>query len=263
MALTRFPIETTNPKIEVTLPVGRHVLELVVEDSAGLRSAPDQIVIEVRKEVAVPTITGINPVSGIRGNTVDAVINGTNLSGATAVDFSGSGITAKIRTGGTAGQLPVSLIIAADAATGARSFTVKTPAGTAASPTGVAFSVAVEPKIIPVEPRVLPIDIKPIDIKPIEPQPVIAEPQPLTIKPIVAEPQPLAVSPIIAEPKLVIAEPKLAIVDVIDKPATPGGLNFSPGLSGTDTMLRTAMPSKAAPKSKAAAKKSPTTRKKK
>ncbi|MBT0666008.1 hypothetical protein KI809_16980 [Geobacter pelophilus] len=209
MALTRFPIETTNPKIEVTLPVGRHVLELVVEDSAGLRSAPDQIVIEVRKEVAVPTITGINPVSGIRGNTVDAVINGTNLTGATAVDFSGSGITAKIRTGGTAGQLPVSLIIAADAATGARSFTVKTPAGTAASPTGVAFSVAVEPTIIPVEPRVLPIDIKPIDVKLIDPQPVIAEPQPLTIKPIVAEPQPLAVSPIIAEPKLVVTEPKL------------------------------------------------------
>ncbi len=58
MALTRFPLETTEPKIEVTLPVGRHVLELVVEDSAGLRSAPDTVVIEVKKVIITsPTIT--------------------------------------------------------------------------------------------------------------------------------------------------------------------------------------------------------------
>ena len=42
-----FPIETEQPEIEVTLPLGRHVLELVVEDSAGLRSAPDTVVITV------------------------------------------------------------------------------------------------------------------------------------------------------------------------------------------------------------------------
>lgn len=50
---TRFPIETDQPVIEVTLPVGRHVLELVVEDSAGLRSAPDTVVITVQRADAV------------------------------------------------------------------------------------------------------------------------------------------------------------------------------------------------------------------
>jgi Bacterial Ig-like domain (group 2) len=46
---TKFPFETDQPEFEVTLPVGRHVLELVVEDSAGLRSAPDTVVITVKK----------------------------------------------------------------------------------------------------------------------------------------------------------------------------------------------------------------------
>ncbi len=49
MAWTQCPLETTDPKIEVTLPVGRHVLELIVEDSAGLRSAPATVVITVQK----------------------------------------------------------------------------------------------------------------------------------------------------------------------------------------------------------------------
>ena len=53
---TRFPIETDQPVIEVTLPVGRHVLELVVEDSAGLRSAPDTVVITVQRADAVAVV---------------------------------------------------------------------------------------------------------------------------------------------------------------------------------------------------------------
>lgn len=288
MALTRFPIETTNPRIEVTLPVGRHVLELVVEDSAGLRSAPDQIVIEVRREAAVPTISGINPVSGIRGNTVDAVINGANLAGATAVSFSGNGITAKIRSGGTAEQLPVSLIIAADAETGARTFTVTTPAGTATSPGRVTFSVTVEPKIIPVEPRVSPLDVKPIVTDPLpvitEPKLVITEPQPVIAEPrlVVTEPQPIVAEPklvitepraviaepklVVAEPRAVVAEPRLAITDVIEKPATPviEARAVVADVGGT-AITRTVTPGKAAPKTKgaSAAKKSAPARKKK
>jgi hypothetical protein len=67
MATTSFPIETTNPKVEVTLPVGQHVLELIVVDSAGLRSAPATVVITVQKAEEV-SIT-IDPPSAtlIRG----------------------------------------------------------------------------------------------------------------------------------------------------------------------------------------------------
>ena len=59
-----FPIETDQPQIEVTLPVGRHVLELVVEDSAGLQSAPSTVVITV--EQAPPVINQIQPNSSSR-----------------------------------------------------------------------------------------------------------------------------------------------------------------------------------------------------
>ena len=42
-SLDDFPIRTNRPRIDVTLPVGRHEFELVVVDSAGLRSAPTRL----------------------------------------------------------------------------------------------------------------------------------------------------------------------------------------------------------------------------
>lgn len=47
MALTRFPIETDRPEIEVTLPVGTHTLKLVVRDNEGFESRPDSVTITV------------------------------------------------------------------------------------------------------------------------------------------------------------------------------------------------------------------------
>jgi len=49
-SISDFPIETSEPKIEVTLPPGRHVFELVVVDSAGLKSLPDRVNVVIRKE---------------------------------------------------------------------------------------------------------------------------------------------------------------------------------------------------------------------
>jgi len=100
-----------------------------------------------------PTITKIEPSSGLQGSTVPATIFGTNLSGATAVTFSGSGLTAVLRTGGTATALPITLTIAEDAAAGARTFSVITPAGTAQSG-AVSFTVIQAPRI-EVEPESL------------------------------------------------------------------------------------------------------------
>lgn len=83
-----FPFETDNPQIEVALPVGTHVLELVVEDSAGLRSLPDTVVITVeREEIPDAEITAIEPVSGLQGATFNASISGTGFAEATAVTF--------------------------------------------------------------------------------------------------------------------------------------------------------------------------------
>src|SRR5439155_5934921 len=81
-----------------------------------------------------PIITGISPSSGTAGTSLGATISGSNLGGATAVAFSGSGVTATIGTGGTASSLPITVAIAAGAATNTRTFTVTNPAGTSAPP---------------------------------------------------------------------------------------------------------------------------------
>ncbi len=79
---TRFPIETNEPTIEVDLPVGTHVLELIVEDSAGLRSEPDIVTIVV---VGIPAITDINPKRGVPGDQV--ILTGQNFVNVQQVVF--------------------------------------------------------------------------------------------------------------------------------------------------------------------------------
>src|SRR5205807_10095978 len=75
---------------------------------------------------------------------------GTDLRGATACSFSGSGVTATIGTGGTASSLPIIVTIAAGAATDTRTFAVTTPAGT--SPAFSGFTVTSEPIITGISP---------------------------------------------------------------------------------------------------------------
>jgi len=95
----------------------------------------------LNKVVVPASITAITPSSGNVGSTVDAVITGSNLEGAIAVDFTGSGVTARILQGGTSTSLPVRITIAADAALGARSFTVTTADSKASSPADAVFTI--------------------------------------------------------------------------------------------------------------------------
>ena len=93
-----------------------------------------------------PTLTGVFPQGGQQGRSVEVTITGTNLGKATAVWFSGSGITAEIKekTGqaavlfngaGVSGRVPTdaqlvaSLTIAADAPLGIQQIRVVTPYG--------------------------------------------------------------------------------------------------------------------------------------
>jgi len=101
---------------------------------------------------AIPTITGIRPSSGAQGTTIAATISGSNLGGATAVAFSGSGVTATIGSGGTATSLPVAIAIEAGALTGTRMVTVSTPAGTSTPFTGFTVASSVVPAISGINP---------------------------------------------------------------------------------------------------------------
>jgi hypothetical protein len=141
-----FPIETDQAQIEVIFPVGRHVLELVVEDSAGLQSAPSTVVITV--EQAPPVIDQIQPNSRQQGETVQAQISGENLLGISEVSFAGSGVSATILPGCSNTSVFIEMIILPQATTGSHNFTITTPGGTATSPAGVEFMVT--PAVAPV-----------------------------------------------------------------------------------------------------------------
>ncbi len=71
-----------------------------------------------------PVITSISVSSGTRGATLSATIIGLNFNEATAVSFSGTGVTARIGSGRNSTTLPVVISIASDAALGPRTFTV-------------------------------------------------------------------------------------------------------------------------------------------
>ncbi|OGF57340.1 MAG: hypothetical protein A2Z21_02325 [Candidatus Fraserbacteria bacterium RBG_16_55_9] len=94
----------------------------------------------------LPTIAGIEPTSVLPGSTIQASIGGTNLLEATAITFSGSGVTAVLQAGGTATTLPITITVAADASPGARTFIITALAGTASSGQ-VTFTVLQYPRI--------------------------------------------------------------------------------------------------------------------
>ena len=76
-----------------------------------------------------PIMPGISPDSVHQGNTLEVVISGTDLIGATVVSF-GSGITVNSFTIDSANQITASISVAPDAATGLRDISVTTPGGT-------------------------------------------------------------------------------------------------------------------------------------
>jgi hypothetical protein len=121
------PANATSGKITITTPGGTafSTTDFIVPGSPG------------------PAITTLSPDSGAPGATLGATITGTNLSGATAVTFSGTGVTATIGTGGTATStsLPMVISIAANAQVGLRTVTVTTPSGTSSPFSGFTISV--------------------------------------------------------------------------------------------------------------------------
>ncbi|MBI2150795.1 MAG: hypothetical protein HYU27_09370, partial [Acidobacteria bacterium] len=83
--------------------------------------------------IVTGSVMSITPAAGAPGTTLSATIRGTtmgpNLSAATAVTFSGSGITATIGSGATEISLPITITIAPGATTGLRTVTVTTAVG--------------------------------------------------------------------------------------------------------------------------------------
>jgi hypothetical protein len=75
------------------------------------------------------TLTSIAPTTGVRGTTVPVTLTGTNLTGASAVTFSGGNVTCTGITS-TSTTVKANCAIAVGAASGGRTVTVTTPIGT-------------------------------------------------------------------------------------------------------------------------------------
>jgi hypothetical protein len=114
-------------------------------DGLGLRFSPFGTFTSVPTILQAPVlqITSLNPASGQAGSTVALAINGANLSGVTAVQFSPStGITVS-NVNATATQVTATVIIAASATAGQRNVSVSSPAGTSNS---LAFAIQTPPQ---------------------------------------------------------------------------------------------------------------------
>ncbi len=69
-------------------------------------------------------VTSISPGRAAVGQEIDATIHGTGLRSASEVAFEGDGVTASIRDGATANELPITISVARSAELGPRSFRV-------------------------------------------------------------------------------------------------------------------------------------------
>lgn len=97
-----------------------------------------------------PAVTSIQPGSGYQGQTLNAVIEGRNLTGATAVSL-GSGITASI-TGTSATRVTAAITISNSAVVGGRDVSVSTPGGMATKTAGFTVNPIPAPAVGSVSP---------------------------------------------------------------------------------------------------------------
>jgi predicted flap endonuclease-1-like 5' DNA nuclease len=152
MPLTKFPQDTDEPRLDVTLPVGTHVFKLTVIDDAGMRSEPDIVVVRVEARNP-PAITNVAPDAARQGSTVSAVIYGRNLDDVTSVaayleSHRDERIQVALQPGGTAERLLIRIEIMEHAHPGLRTLEVLTPNGVATVDFTVLPKTRPEPKNI-------------------------------------------------------------------------------------------------------------------
>jgi hypothetical protein len=116
-------------QITATVPAGSGTVDVTVVTSQGTspKSSADQITYD-----GTPTITGVSPSYGALGGGTTVTITGTNLAGATLVDFGTKGATIKSNT-------DTQIVVTSPSGTGTVNITVTDPGGTSATVTADQF----------------------------------------------------------------------------------------------------------------------------
>lgn len=123
----------------------------VVTTAGGTAPSPAGVFLTVSAAASPPAISAIDVHSAVQGTTVPATITGVTLTGATAVTFSGTGVTAAIQPGGSATSVLVLISVQASAAAVARTFRVSVPgfpdadSAPAGAPAAFAVTAALPP----------------------------------------------------------------------------------------------------------------------
>ncbi len=91
-------------------------------------------------QASPPVIQNIDPASGAAGTMVSVTVTGLNLLGATAVSFSGTGVTATVSST-SASTASLNVMIAPDALLGIQSMTIANAYGTSQPYTGFTVTV--------------------------------------------------------------------------------------------------------------------------
>jgi hypothetical protein len=97
-------------------------------------------------QILAPTVTAINPGQGNQGESLNVIVTGTNLTGATAVTF-GAGIIVTGFTVNSSTQVTAVISIASDAAAGSRTVSVSTQGGTGSLDNGFMVNTLQTPLI--------------------------------------------------------------------------------------------------------------------
>ncbi|RPI17536.1 MAG: hypothetical protein EHM61_29230 [Acidobacteria bacterium] len=114
--------------------------QVSVTTPGGTSNALAFTVTQSQSQTPPPTISWISPTEGSRGTSFTLTINGSDLTGASAVSFSpSSGITVSNVQTTSSTRVTASVTISSSAATGTRQVSVTTPGGTSNT---VAFTVS-------------------------------------------------------------------------------------------------------------------------
>ncbi len=127
----------TASKITATAPAGTGTVNVTVTNSNGTSatSSADQFTYESK-----PTITGVSPASGTLGGGTTVTITGTNLAGASLVNFGSVAATIKSNT-------LTQIVVTSPAGTGTVNIVVTDPGGTSATSAADKFTFVAPPTV--------------------------------------------------------------------------------------------------------------------
>jgi hypothetical protein len=119
------------------------VRDLQVTTAGGTAALADAFTVTTppTPPIPAPSIAGVSPASVYQGQTLDVVVSGANLDGATGIDF-GTGVTVNNLTVDSSTQVTASITIGDATAAGARDITITTPGGSATLEGGLTVTVA-------------------------------------------------------------------------------------------------------------------------